>query len=70
MVSLGGNGYVTLMELVIILAIILVVLLAGAFLARNVFVRGTMPRRPEEDRPGLSAVATRGAHQHRRRAQP
>jgi hypothetical protein len=57
------------MELVIILAIVLVVLLAGVFLARNVFVRGTMPRRPAEDRPGPSAVATPGAHQHRRRAQ-
>jgi hypothetical protein len=57
------------MELVIIVGIILIVLLAGAYLARNVFVRGTMPRRPEEDRPGPSAVATPGAHQHRRRAQ-
>ena len=57
------------MELVIIIVIVVLVLAAGLLLARKGFVRGTMPRKPSEDEPGPSAVATPGAHEQRRRAQ-
>jgi hypothetical protein len=57
------------MELVIIIVIIVLVLAAGAFLARNVFVRGTMPSTPEEDRADPGDSAPPEALKQRRRAQ-
>lgn len=54
---------------VIIVAIVLLVLAAGAFLARKVFVRGTMPSTPEEDRQDPGEPAPPEARTERRRAQ-
>jgi hypothetical protein len=58
----GGLG------VVIIVAIILVVLAAGIFLARKVFVRGTMPSTPQEDRDLPPDSVPPEARQQRRRA--
>jgi hypothetical protein len=59
----GGVG------VVIIVAIILVVLAAGIFLARKVFVRGTMPTTPQEDREDPGDTVPTEARTQRRRAQ-
>jgi hypothetical protein len=59
----GGIG------VVIIVAIILLVLAAGIFLARKVFVRGSMPSSPQEDREETGEAAPAEALQQRRRAQ-
>jgi hypothetical protein len=59
----GGVG------VVIIVAIVLVVLAAGIFLARKVFVRGTMPTTPQQDREDPGDAAPPEALQERRRAQ-
>jgi flagellar basal body-associated protein FliL len=56
------------MELVIIIVIIVVVLAAGIFLARNVFVRGTMPSTPQEDREDPGDTVPTEARTQRRRA--
>lgn len=42
--------------LVIIVAIIVVVLVAGVLLARKGFTRGTLPDKPSQDRPDSSSV--------------
>ena len=57
------------MELVIIIGVIVVVLAVGIFLARNVFVRGTMPATPQEDREDPAETVPAEARQQRRRAQ-
>ena len=54
--------------IVIIAAIVLLVLAAGIFLAKTVFVRGTMPATPEEDRQDPGETAPPEALQQRRRA--
>jgi hypothetical protein len=59
----GGIG------VVLIVAIVLVVLAAGIFLARKVFVRGTMPATPQEDREDPAQTTPPEALQERRRAQ-
>jgi hypothetical protein len=59
----GGGGGV-----IIIVAIILVVLAAGLFLARKVFVRGTMPTTPQEDREDPGDTVPPEARTQRRRA--
>jgi hypothetical protein len=56
------------MEVVIIIVIVLLVLGGGIFLARNVFVRGTMPSTPQEDREDPGEPAPPEALQQRRRA--
>jgi flagellar basal body-associated protein FliL len=55
-------------ELVIIIVIVVLVLACGIFLARNVFVRGTMPSTPEEDRELPADTVPTEARQERRRA--
>jgi hypothetical protein len=42
--------------LIIILAVIVVVLVAGVLLAKKGFTRGTLPAKPSHDRPGTSSV--------------
>jgi hypothetical protein len=59
----GGVG------VVIIVAIVLIVLAAGIFLAKKVFVRGTMPATPQEDREDPGDTVPAEALQERRRAQ-
>lgn len=46
---------------IIIVAIILLVLAAGAFLARKVFVRDTMPTKPSEDEKSPQAAGADAA---------
>jgi hypothetical protein len=41
---------------IIIVAVALVVVVAGVLLARKGFTRGTLPDKPSEDRPGTSSV--------------
>ena len=48
---------------IIIVVIILVVLALGAFLARKVFVRDTMPNKPEEDEESPKAVGSSEARE-------
>jgi hypothetical protein len=59
----GGVG------VVVIVAIVLVALAVGVFIARKVFVRGTMPATPQEDREDPGDTVPTEARTQRRRAQ-